>query len=136
MGLGWHVALTREIPGVDPTAVNGKALIFRQRDLDELARQRGLTPLTHFLSVDPAALVGYFQQQGLDPDNFPIPAEDWFEPGAALTTVRGLRDQLRGDPSVLDAQRIIQDLQALEAILVAAQREQVLFHLASRMPGC
>lgn len=136
MGLGWHVALQTPIAGVDPAGVDGKALIFRQRDLDELARQLGIEPLTDFVSANPQALARYLAQQGLDPANYPLADEEWFAAAAGLTTVRGLVAHLQARPdAVLDSFRIIRDLQAIERILKAADTAGVLFHLESALPA-
>jgi hypothetical protein len=134
MGMGWRVALERELPAVAAIAVDGKVLIHRQHDLDELARQLGAVPLTAFVSVDPAAVGRFLQQQGLDPAEYPIPEEEWFAPGEGLQTVRGLLAHLKANPeAVLDAHRIVRDLAGIEQILRVAEEEQVDFHLVSEM---
>jgi hypothetical protein len=136
MGLGWHVALEKPLSGVQPPALDGKALIHRQRDLDEMARKLSLEPLTHFVSVNPDAVGRYLEQQGLDPASYPIPDEEWFAPADGLQSVRGLLSALKNAPeAVLDSFRIVRDLQAIEQILTAAEREQVQFHLSSDMPA-
>jgi hypothetical protein len=135
MGLGWHVALSSPVPAVAAIQVDGKALIHRQRDLDELAEQRGLAPLTDFVSVHPPSVARFLEQQGLDPQDYPIPEEEWFAAGEGLRTVRGLLEHLRARPdSLLDAQRIIRDLTAIEQVLTAAEAAAVQFHLVSDMP--
>lgn len=135
MSLGWRVALQRELPAAQAIAVDGKALVFRQHDLDEIAERLKVPGLTEFLSADPAAMGQYLRQQGLDPDSFPIPDEEWFEPAEGLATVRGLLGHLRVNANaVLDSYRIVRDLTAIEQILTLAEREQVLFHLVSAMP--
>jgi hypothetical protein len=135
MGLGWHVALQSGLPGVDPAGVDGKALIHRQRDLDELARRLGVEPLSHFVSVNPEALARYLEQQGLDPAEYSLPEEEWFAAVDGLRTVCGLLAELRPHPdAVLDSHRIIRDLEAIEQILQTAEQAQVAFHLESAMP--
>jgi hypothetical protein len=136
MGMGWRVALERELPPAARIAVDGKALIFRQHDLDELAEQLGLTPLTEFVSVDPVAVGRFLAEQGINPDDHPIPDEEWFAPADALPTVRGLLGLLRRNPgAVLDSHRILRDLTGIEQILVLADRESIQFHLGSEMPS-
>jgi hypothetical protein len=135
MGMGWHVALNGVVAATAAIRVDGKALIHRQHDLDELAEQLNLPPLTDFVSVDPTAVAAFLQQQGLDPDDYPIPEEAWFAPGDALPTVEGLLAHLRAQPdAVLDAHRIVRDLAAIAEILRAAAAAQVEFHLVSDMP--
>ena len=135
MGMGWHVALNRELPAAAAIAVDGKALIHRQHDLDEVAEQLGLPRVTDFVSVDPSAVARFLEQQGLNPDDYPIPEEEWFAAAEALPTVRGLLGYLRATPdAMLDAFRIVRDLTAIEQILVIADTEEVQFHLVSEMP--
>lgn len=136
MGIGWHVVLEQELPGVAAVPMDGKALIHRQHDLDELAAALGVPPLTQFVSSDPLAVGRYLQQQGLDPDDFPLPDVAWFPAADGLQTVRGLLARLREKPdAVLDAQRIVRDLQAMEALLTPAAAAPVRFHLQSDMPN-
>jgi hypothetical protein len=136
MGTGWRVALKRDLPAAANIAVDGKALIYRQHDLDELAGQLGLAPLTGFVSVDPSAVGEFLRQQGIDPDEHPIPEEEWFSPADALPTVRGLLGHIRANPgAVLDSHRIVRDLAGIEQVLVLAEREAIPFHLGSDMPS-
>jgi hypothetical protein len=135
MGLGWHVALQSPLAGVNPADVDGKALIHRQRDLDELARRISVEPLSHFVSANPEALARYLAQQGLDAADYSVPEEEWFAAADGLKTVRGLLAELRSRPdAVLDSHRILRDLEAIERILQVASQAQVAFHLASAMP--
>jgi hypothetical protein len=136
MGMGWHVALNGKITAAGAIPVDGKALIHRQHDLDEIAEQLGLRRLTEFVSVDPSAVGAFLQQQGLDPDDYPIPEEEWFAPADGLATVEGLLVHLRANPdAVLDAHRIVRDLSAIGQILSAAATAGVEFHLVSDMPS-
>jgi hypothetical protein len=135
MGMGWHVVLRQEVPGAAAVAMDGKGLIYRQKDLEQLARQLQLPPLTEFVSVDPESLGRYLRDQGLDPDDYPIPEEEWFAAAGALPTVRGLLAHLQAAPdAVLDSFRIVRDLQAMEKILALAENAGVEFHLVSQMP--
>jgi hypothetical protein len=135
MGLGWHVVLERElpVPAFDPA--QGRSLIFFQHELDELARRLELEPLTRFVSAVPDRVAEYLREQGLDPEKFPVPEEEWFEATEGLATVRGLVAHLRTMPkSVTDAGRVLRDLDAVERVLVLAVGEGIRFHLASDLP--
>jgi hypothetical protein len=135
MGLGWHVVLERElpVPAVDPA--QGRSLIFFQHELDELARRLELEPLTGFVSAVPDRVAEYLREQGLDPEKFPVPEEEWFEAADGLATVRGLVAHLRATPkSVTDPVRVLRDLDAVERMLVLAEAAEVRFHLASQLP--
>ncbi|OAI45255.1 hypothetical protein AYO44_12975 [Planctomycetaceae bacterium SCGC AG-212-F19] len=136
MGMGWHVALNGAVAAAGAIKVDGKALIHRQHDLDEIAQQLGLRRLTEFVSVDPRAVAGFLQQQGLDPDDYPIPEEEWFASADGLATVQGLLAHLRANPdAVFDAYRIVRDLTAIAQVLSAAATAGVEFHLVSDMPS-
>lgn len=135
MGLGWHVILERElsVPAADPA--QGRSLIFYQHELDELARRLDVPPLTNFVSAVPERVAEYLREQGLDPERFPVPAEEWFDAAEGLTTVRGLTAQVRKKPTdVTDATRVLRDLDAIERVLVLAAAVEVRFHLASELP--
>jgi len=135
MGIGWHVVLEAELPGAALAPMDGKALIHRQHDLDALATRLGVPPLTHFVCSDPEAVGSYLREQGLDPEEFPLPEAEWFAAEDGLPTARGLLAHLKANPdAVLDAYRIVQDLYAMEAILGAAAAAGLRFHLQSDMP--
>ncbi|MBL8798432.1 MAG: hypothetical protein JNM56_31345 [Planctomycetia bacterium] len=135
MGIGWHVVLETELPGAALAPMDGRALIHRQHDLDALAALLGVPPLTQFVSSDPAAIDRYLREQGLDPEDFPLPEVEWFAAEDGLPTVRGLLAHLKAKPdAVLDAYRIVQDLRAMEAILGTAAAVGLRFHLQSDMP--
>lgn len=139
MGLGWYVVLERELPEAAIAKEGGKALIHHQHELDDLARRLDLMPLSGLVSVRPAALAAYLQQQGLDPNEIPIPDEEWYDPAEGLKTVRGLIEHLRKAPgaapaTVPNSVRVVQDLQGIEKALIVAEREKVQFHLASDLP--
>jgi hypothetical protein len=135
MGLGWHVVLERElpVPTVDPA--QGRSLIFFQHELDELARRLELESLTGFVSAVPERVAEYLREQGLDPEKFPVPEEEWFDAAEGLATVRGLAAHLHATPkSVTDPVRVLRDLDAVEQVLVLAAAAGVRFHLASQLP--
>lgn len=135
MGLGWYVVLERELPGVAINKDGGKALIHHQHELDELAERLELLPLSDLVSVRPQAVAAYLQQQGLDPDEIPIPDEEWHDAAEGLKTVRGLLEHLRKEPAAVpNSSRVVQDLQGIEKALIVAEREKALFHLASDLP--
>jgi len=136
MGLGWQVVLQTAVPGTPAQGASGRAVLFAQHDLDVLAEQLGVTKLTEFVSPVPETVAAYLRQQGLDPEDFPIPDRAWFEPTEGLHTIRGLLNYLRLAPqAVPDAYRVTQDLLGIAAVLAAAEQAQVLFHLASDLPA-
>jgi hypothetical protein len=136
MGLGWHVALERELPVESAAPTDGKSLIFYQRELEAAAQQLGLAPLQQFVSAIPEKVRDYLAQQGLNAEQFPLADEEWFSAADGLQTVRGLLAHLQSAPrTVTDPTRVVRDLQRIERILDIAERAQVRFHLVSDLPG-
>src|SRR5438067_619342 len=131
MGAGWYVALEREVPGVGGVLPhNGKALLFAQHHLEEIARRTGLPPLKRYFSSDPAAVTAYLQDQGIAADADELAAEEWYDPADALPTVRQLLESLAAPPVGLgQVERVRADLAAMEGVLVAAEKNGVRFHI-------
>jgi len=136
MGAGWYVALEREVAGTGGVLPhNGKALLFAQHQLEQIARRLGLPALKTYFSSDPAALAGYLKEQGIDTNADELAAEEWYDPAEALPTVRRLLEDL-ADPPVGLAQvdRVRADLAAMEAVLVVADAHGVRVHIATGLP--
>jgi hypothetical protein len=125
MSVALYVALERDVPGIDASAVCGKFLSRAQKQLDAIARRQALTPLEDFVSMDPQEVADLF---GAIPEGL---TEQWFEPSEGLKTVRGLLNYLRQDPSgIRNAREVCADLEATERVLAAAREQGVRFHLA------
>jgi hypothetical protein len=136
MGAGWYVALDRGVAGVGGALPhNGKALLFAQHHLEEIARRDGLPPLKTFFSSNPAAVAEYLINQGIAADADELAAEEWYDAGEALPTVRRLLEALADPPVGLgQVERVRADLAAMEAVLVAAEANGVRFHIATGLP--
>jgi hypothetical protein len=136
MGAGWYVALERELPGVGGVLPhNGKALLFAQHHLEEIARRFDLPPLKKFFSSDPVAVAGYLNEQGIASNPDDLESEEWYEPADARPTVRRLLESLSDPPPGLgQVERVRADLAATEAVLIAAEPAGVRFHIATSLP--
>ncbi len=131
MSVALYIALEKEIPGFDASSVCGKHLEKAQAKLDGVARERGLTALGDFLSTDPEDVRAFFGVEGGMPEGLQLPAEQWFDPTEGLRTVRGLLSYVRENPAgVSRARGVREDLEAAEAVLLAATQHGVRFHLA------
>lgn len=132
MGTGWFVK--GESSGALPVPHGGRALLFAQYHLEEFAREIGLEPLKAFFSSDPALVAAYFREQGLNPDDYDLPEEEWHDPADALPTLRALIRRLDDDPGpVASIEKVRTDL---GAILEAVERFDATgerFHLATGM---
>jgi len=131
MAAGWTVIL-EEGRAAASDARGGKALLYYQRQIDNLASDLGLTALSTFFSRDPRAIADYLRDQGVEPDMDELPDEEWFEPEDGLATIRGLLAALRDDPSAApEPTKIIADLEGIERALESAGG--VRFHLGREL---
>lgn len=133
MSAGWYVACEqsgkRELPH------KGKALLFAQFHLEEFARALQVPLLKDFLSSNPAAMMHYLQEQGIEPDPDNLPEEDWFEPSAAKGTLAALLRQLDTDPGLVQSlEKVRADLQAILDAVEEADRNGERFHIAAALP--
>src|SRR5258708_29988766 len=99
MAGGWHVLLESDLPGVTISTDAGKALLYYHHQIDTLATELGVAPLSAFFRPDRAGVVAFLRSQGVEPDEDDLPEEDWFEPYDGLLTVRALLERLRDDPA-------------------------------------
>lgn len=133
MGAGWLVV--GEESGPHELPHKGKALLFAQYHLEQFAREMELPALKSFFSNDPAQVAAYFRDQGLDPEQYDLPDEAWFEPSDALPTVRALANWLVDDPGpVQSLEKVRADLEAMLAVLTKADADGERFHIATAMP--
>src|SRR5579864_989898 len=134
MAGGWHVRLERDLPGVEIATGSGVTLLYLQRQIDELAERLELQPLSRFFSTNPEAVSTYLAEQGLNPAEFDLPDEEWYDPADALETIRGLLTAIRAEPeSIPKGDRIVSDLEGIEQVLALAAQQDVRFHLAREL---
>lgn len=136
MGAGWYVALEREIPGVGGVLPhNGRALLFAQHHLEEIARAAGLPPLKAFFSSDPLAVAAYLREQGVETDAAQLADEDWFDAAEALPTVQRCIEALHDPPVGLgQVEKVRDDLAAMIDVLERAAANNVRVHIATGLP--
>ena len=133
MGSGWYVALEREIPGVGGVLPhNGRALLFAQHHLEEIAREAGLPPLKEFFSSDPAALADYLREQGIDADPDELADECWYDADDILPTVQSAIASLHDPPVGLgQVEKVRDDLAAMADVLARVAAVGVRVHIAT-----
>jgi len=135
MGLGLYLSLEREIPNVDPLAIDGKSLARAQFLLDDIARREQVLPIRSMLCADQKEALDFLEDIGLDPDEIKLPEEQWFPAGEGRRTVHTLLTHLRTTPDcVPNTERVIADLEAMDHVLAAAEAQQVRFHFALDLP--
>lgn len=135
MAGGWHVLLESDLPGVSPSRDAGKALLYYHHQIDDLATDLGVTPLSSFFRPDRVGVAAFLRSQGVEPDEDALPEEDWFEAYDGLLTVRGLLDRLREDlAAVPQGDKVVADLEEIERTLVPAEVAGVRFRLTRVLP--
>ena len=102
--------------------VDGTALSEAADDLDHLARDADVKPLSQFISIDDDEY-GVLDEAGIE-----APAVQWFSAAEGLKTVRALLDVLRRGPGADEA--LLDELSALEQVLVEADARGAGWHLA------
>ncbi|MDB4907990.1 MAG: hypothetical protein JWO05_2774 [Gemmatimonadetes bacterium] len=100
--------------------VDGKALARASSLLESLASAAGVKPLTQFASMGGDEF-GIFRDLGIE-----APPDQWFTATEGLATVRALRSAV-GD---VGNAALLADLEALEGVLVSAERGGQRWHLA------
>ena len=130
MAGGWHVLLESDLPGVTPSPDAGKALLYYHHQIDDLATDLGVTPLSAFFRPDRAGVAAFLRSQGVEPDEDALPEEDWFEAYEGLLTVRGLLERLRENAAAVpQGEKVVADLEEIERALVPAEIAGVRFRL-------
>ena len=135
MAGGWHVLLESDLPGVHPSPDAGKALLYYHHQIDDLASELGVTPLSAFFRPDRAGVAAFLRSQGVEPDEDALPEEDWFEAYEGLLTVRALLERLRENAAVVpQGEKVVADLEEVERALVPAEVAGVRFRLTRVLP--
>ena len=104
----------------NPANVDGKALARASSLLDGLATAAGVKPLTQFASMGGDEF-GIFRDLGIE-----APPDQWFTAAEGLLTVRALRSAIGDAGNVA----LVEDLAAMEEVLVAAEKTGQRWHLA------
>jgi hypothetical protein len=136
MGVELRPVFRPAVPGLVYQA-EGKAVIDDLEALEEIASERGLTPLSAFM--DPREPPEDFEpDEGFDGDPETYldqacgPWNDWFPARDGLRAVRGLLEALRDEEtqdSLSDAETVVHDLQELARCLEAAVSRKTRFRL-------
>jgi hypothetical protein len=129
MGASFCAVFEAEVPPHGTLGGDHPALLRRQRRLDRLAADAGLTPLGAFESYDPADAADY-PGEGEDPP-VGLPPVRWFPAADGLAAVRALVAHLSANPGVISGQgEVVAELQGLTGELTAAERAGVPFRFA------
>ena len=128
MSSALYIVLDREVPGLD-TFMNGKALAAAEEVVTANCERLGVRDLWSFYSVDPLDVADPLDDLedfgDLDVREGPT-VEAWFPPTDGLTTIRALREALRGKT----VSAVLSDLSDMERILAEAERAGARWYLA------
>ena len=144
MGMGYYCMLEQPIQGVDPLAIDGKALArahFHSQSLPDHTNSP-LASIDEFFSLNPEDALGFAEGEGVDLGDLSLPPVKWNDANAGLKMVSGLLTKFRDKnfsvvlpDSPPDARgQVIADLEGIEAILRAAVERRVRFYLTCDMP--
>lgn len=96
--------------------------------LDEIERAplpSGVIPLLDFVDKRGSA-----ESYGVEPHPDAVPPYQWYSAGDGLATVRALREHFAADPDVVQyGPELLADIEALETMLLSAQKSGSRFHL-------
>lgn len=133
MGAGWYVAC--EEAGRVTLPHGGRALLFAQYQLEEIARRLGLPALKTYFSTDPTQLTAYLHSQGIEADPTELAEECWHEPDSALPTLMAIAAQVEIEAgNIPNYEKVRDDLRALIDAVSAAGLRGDRFHVATAMP--
>jgi hypothetical protein len=114
-GVSFNAAFQRSVPGIGKLGGDCIAIEPALAVLDRILKGAKQTPLSGYVDRDPEKLV-----QGRTP---------WFDPAAVLAGVRLLLAKLRRPHKKLkNRAAVVEDLAAIEAELVEAERKKIRFH--------
>jgi hypothetical protein len=114
MGVAYFIVLERQIDGLD-TAMDGKRLAKIAADLDAVASQLGVKPISEFISIDTEQVA---EAMDMDLSDIQVTPPEQFSAQDGLTTVRALLSRPEAEPA-------IHDLKDCERILSVAAKHGV-----------
>lgn len=130
MGAAWFISLERKIPDFNELDVDGKSAMRASDDLDAIAKQLAVTPLSEFFDASLDEMMEMFGEEpfeGLEPRE-----PRWFAASEGLKTTAALIKHVESEPkSVPRSDRVLQDLRNFEKILTRAATEGVRWHLSA-----
>ena len=127
------VTLESEVPGASTDyakSATGKALSRELERIDFAARKVKVTQPSSLVSESPDALIAQLKEDGFDPSKMRIPPERWFPAAEGLMVLRALIEHVGANLNDFKQPNpILRDLKAAEALLAAAEKAGVRFHL-------
>lgn len=135
MGTSLYPILERKIEGFDPSLeVSGKALSRHAEMIDAACKELGIKSVWDFYDETPEEVKGHLAED-MEPELERTLQEHqlkWSDASEGVAWVEALRGYLAKQADV-SAKAVIEDLNALERVLIRAVRENLRFRLALDM---
>jgi hypothetical protein len=122
MSAAYFIVLEKQIDGLD-LSMDGKSISHRIDDLDAVAHELGVRPLSEFVSISADAANEILQDEDIDEGESELPSLQQFTAEEGLKTVRALAAH-----SVGRTGGVAQDLRECERILSATGQHGVRWH--------
>jgi hypothetical protein len=127
MGASFCTVFETNVPPHGSLGSDHPALLRRQRKLDRLAVDHGLTPLGAFESYSPDDVADFMDEDAADE----LPPAQWFAASTGLAAIHALLAHLATHPDAVRGQAdVVADLRSLEEELADAERLGVRFRFA------
>ncbi len=131
MGLGYVVVLERELDGIDPRLVDGRALAAERHTLDAAAHEMDLPGLGEFVAFSHDEAETLAADMKFDAPTVGDPTGRWFSCANGLEVVGVIQDFIEENPDeVREAAAIREGLRAMREVLKAAEAAGVRFRLS------
>ena len=128
MGVAAFIVAERDVPGVEPQGVCGKAVA--RSNLDRRDPGGGRRPLADFLSISPDEAAAFADEVGAPVPPGGFPPEEWFAAADGLATVRALLAFLAEHPTDhRSTPDVVRDLRDFERVLAGLDAAGVRWHL-------
>ena len=142
--MGYYCVLEQPIEGVDSLAVDGKSLAlahFHNQSSPSYS-DSPLGTLDEFFSVNPEDTLAFAESEGIDLGDTAPPPVNWNAASAGLKCVGELLVKFRDENVLISLpdspadlrERVIADLEGIEAILQTAAEREVRFYLTCDTP--
>jgi hypothetical protein len=132
MGLGLFPSFKPPLPSVQ-FDVDGKTLLSELEQLDALATELGVSPLSSF--ADNREVPHDFSGHPDELDDLLGPWDTWYPPSSAIAPLAQLISSIESSPTVAsrfqDPAYLVEELQELLRCLFEAERAKVEFRLAA-----
>ncbi len=134
MALGFIITLEKDVPAAAALLgkATGKALARESSRLESVARRKGVTWISGFLSESQAKLIEQMKADGFDPSKMRLPSERWFAAAEAIKSLRAVAEFVTANLNDFKQPNpILRDIKAAEGVLVEAEKVGVPFHFTS-----